>query len=340
MQNMRFKKLNKKTIVIAEAGVNHNGDISIAKKLIDAAAIAKADYVKFQTYDVDSLLLKETKTAEYQKKNLGNNISQYKMLKKYQLSESNQINLKRYATKKKIRFLSTAFDLKSLYFLKKLNLDFIKIPSGEITNYPLLKEISQFKKKILLSTGMATLNEIKAALQVLKKRKRELVILHCSSDYPADLKNLNLAFLRKLKMLGYDVGYSDHSESVITPSIAVTLGCKVIEKHFTLSKKLKGPDHKASLEPNELKDMIKFIKQTELMVGSEKKFITPSEKKTKILTRKSIVAYTSIKKGEIFTKKNLTTKRPGNGISPFLIKKILGKKCPTNYVKNQQIKKY
>ena len=140
---MRFKKLNKKTIVIAEAGVNHNGDISIAKKLIDAAAIAKADYVKFQTYDVDSLLLKETKTAEYQKKNLGNNISQYKMLKKYQLSESNQINLKRYATKKKIRFLSTAFDLKSLYFLKKLNLDFIKIPSGEITNYPLLKEISQ-----------------------------------------------------------------------------------------------------------------------------------------------------------------------------------------------------
>ena len=337
---MNLKKKNKKTIVIAEAGVNHNGNMNIARKLIDTAVTARADYVKFQTFDVDSLILKNTKTAEYQKKNLGSEISQYKMLKKYQLSEKDQINLKIYANKKKIKFLSTAFDLKSLYFLKKLDLDFFKIPSGEITNYPLLKEISYSKKKILLSTGMATFSEIKSALKVLKKKKSDLVILHCSSDYPADLKNLNLTFLKKLKMLGYNVGYSDHSESILTPSIAVALGCKVIEKHFTLSRKLKGPDHKASLEPNELKDMIKFIRQTELMLGSEKKIITSSEHKTKMLVRKSIVACRCIKKGEIFTVKNLTTKRPGDGVSPFLFKKILGKKSPVNYDKDQQIKRY
>ena len=336
---MNYNKKFLKTIVIAEAGVNHNGDMNMAKRLIDIASKAKADYVKFQTFDVDSLILKNAKTAEYQKRNLGSSISQYEMLKKYQLSESDQINLKKYAKKKKIKFLSTAFDLKSLYFLRKLKLDFIKIPSGEITNYPLLKEISYSKKKILLSTGMATLNEIKAALGVLKKKKSDLIILHCSSDYPANLKNLNLTFLKKLKNLGYDVGYSDHSKSILTPSVAVALGCKVIEKHFTLSKKLKGPDHKASLEPNELINMVKFIKQTELMLGSENKVITVSEHKTKLLVRKSIVAAKIIKKGEIFTKKNLTTKRPGNGMSPFLIKKILGKKCSVNYSKDQQIKK-
>ena len=187
---------------------------------------------------------------------------------------------------------------------------------------------------------MATLKEIKSAIEVLKKKKSDLVVLHCSSDYPADLKNLNLTFLKRLKNLGYDVGYSDHSASILTPSIAVALGCKVIEKHFTLSRKLKGPDHKASLEPSELIDMIKLIKQTELMLGSEKKIITASEHKTKLLVRKSIVAATNIKKGEKFTKNNLTTKRPGNGMSPFLIKKIFGKKCPVNYFKNQQIKQY
>ncbi len=329
-----------KTIVIAEAGVNHNGNIKIAKKLVDAAALAKADYVKFQAYDADSLILKNTRTADYQKKNLGSKISQHKMLQKYQLSEKHHIELKNYAKKKKIKFLSSVFDIKSLNFIKKLNLDFIKIPSGEITNYPLLKEISSLKTKVILSTGMANVNEIKAALKVLKNKKNKITILHCSSDYPAELKNLNLAFLRKLKLLGYNIGYSDHSKSVLTASIAVALGCKVIEKHFTLSRKLKGPDHKASLEPNELLDMIKFIKQTELMLGSEKKTITLSEEKTKKLVRKSIVAFTKISKGERFTIKNLTTKRPGNGISPFLIKKILGKRSPITYIKDQQIKKF
>lgn len=335
---MKLKKKNRNTIIIAEAGVNHNGNMRNAKKLIDIASKAKADYVKFQTFNVDDLILKNTKTAEYQKKNLKSNVSQHKMLKKYQLSEIDQISLKNYAKKKKIKFLSTAFDLKSLHFLKKLNLDFIKIPSGEITNYPLLKEISYSKKKVLLSTGMSTINEIKSALKVLNKNKSEVIILHCTSDYPANLINLNLAFLTKLKKLGYKVGYSDHSKSILTPSIAVALDCKVIEKHFTISKKLKGPDHKASLEPDELEKMIKLIRQTEIILGSHNKIITPSEHRTKMLVRKSIVASINIKKGEIFSKKNITTKRPGNGLSPFLIKKILGKKSKINYFKDQQIK--
>ena len=329
---------NNKTIVIAEAGVNHNGNINLAKKLIDVASKAGADYVKFQTFDVDQLILKNTKTANYQKRNLKNNISQYQMLKKYQLTDDDHKELLKYSKKKKIKFLSTAFEEKSLSLLKKYNLDYIKIPSGEITNYPFLKKISKIKKKILISTGMATIDEIKKALKVLRKRKNEVTILHCTSDYPANLKDLNLNFIKKLKKLGCEVGYSDHSSSVITPSIAVTLGCKVVEKHFTLSKKLNGPDHRASLEPRELRKMISLIRDTEKMLGLNDKIITKSEQKTKLLVRKSLVAKNDIKKGEIFTKKNITTKRPGSGISPFKINKFLGKKSPKNFKKDQLIK--
>ena len=228
-----------RTIVIAEAGVNHNGDINIAKKLIEIASKSGADYVKFQTFDVDHLILKNTRTAIYQKRNLKSNISQYLMLKKYQLAENNYKELINFSKKKKIKFLSTAFDLKSLNFLKKFKLDYIKIPSGEITNLPFLKEIAKLNKKILLSTGMASVKEIKQALKVLGKKKKNITIMHCTSDYPANLNDLNLNFIKELKKLGYQVGYSDHSSSVITPSIAVSLGSKVIEKHFTLSKKLK-----------------------------------------------------------------------------------------------------
>ena len=222
--------------------------------------------------------------------------------------------------------------------LKKFKLDFIKVPSGEITNYLLLKEISKTKKKILLSTGMANIDEIKRAIKCLRKRKKDLIILHCTSDYPANLKDLNLNFLHRLKSLGYQVGYSDHSESIITPSIAVALGCKVIEKHFTLSKKLKGPDHKASLEPNELLTMVNYIRLTEKILGSKNKVITKSEQKTKLLVRKSLFALKDIKKGEFFSEKNLTAKRPGNGLSPFMIKKLIGKKSSKNYKKDQLIK--
>lgn len=330
-------KINK-IIIIAEAGVNHNGNIDLAKKLIDIASKAGADYVKFQTFDIDHLILKNTKTAVYQKRNLKNNISQYLMLKKYQLTDSNHKDLVKYSQKKKIKFLSTAFDEKSLRLLKKYKLDYIKIPSGEITNYPLLKKISKLRKKVLLSTGMATVKEIKQALKVLGKRKKDITILHCTSDYPANLKDLNLNFIKELKKFGYDVGYSDHSSSIITPSIAVALGCKVVEKHFTLSKKLKGPDHKASLEPQELTQMISFVRDVEKMLGSKDKIITKSEQKTKLLVRKSLVATSDIKKGEIFSGKNITTKRPGNGVSPFKINKFLGKKSSKNFKKDQFIK--
>ena len=325
---MSLKK--NKIIVIAEAGVNHNGNINLAKKLIDVASKAGADYVKFQTFDVDQLILKNTKTASYQKRNLKNNISQYQMLKKYQLTDDYHKELLKYSKKKKIKFLSTAFEEKSLSLLKKYKLDYIKIPSGEITNYPFLNQISKLKKKILLSTGMATLDEIKQAIKALRKKKKYITILHCTSAYPANLKDLNLNFIKKLKKLGCEVGYSDHSSSVITPSIAVTLGCKVVEKHFTLSKKLNGPDHRASLEPRELRKMISLIRDTEKMLGLNDKIITKSEQKTKLLVRKSLVAKNDIKKGEIFTKKNITTKRPGSGISPFKKNKFL-KKSPKNF---------
>ena len=333
---MSLKK--NKTIIIAEAGVNHNGSIKLAKKLIDVAQKAGADYVKFQTFDVDHLILKNTKTATYQKKNLNKNISQYSMLKKYQLSYKHHKDLINYSKKKKIKFLSTAFDIKSLNLLQSFKLDYIKIPSGEITNYLLLKAISKLNKKILLSTGMATINEIKQALKSLRRKKEDIIILHCTSDYPANLKDLNLNFLHKLKRLGYQVGYSDHSENVIVPSIAVALGCRVIEKHFTLSKKLKGPDHRASLEPKELASMINHIRETEKILGSKNKVITKSEQRTKLLVRKSLFALKNIKKGEIFTEHNLTTKRPGNGLSPFMIKKLMGKKSSRSYKKDQRIK--
>jgi len=333
---LNFKQ--NRTIVIAEAGVNHNGDINIAKKLINIASKSGADYVKFQTFDVDHLILKKTKTASYQKKNIKSNISQYSMLKKYQLSENSHKELIKFSKKKKIKFLSTAFDLKSLSFLNKLNLDYIKIPSGEITNLPFLKKISKLNKKILLSTGMATIKEIKQALKALGNKKKKITILHCTSDYPANLKDLNLNFIKVLKRFGYKVGYSDHSSSIITPSIAVSLGCKVVEKHFTLSKKLKGPDHKASLEPQELKRMINLIRDTEKILGSKSKKITKGEVKTKLLVRKSLVAKVNIRKGDILSIKNITSKRPGTGVSPFKIKKFLGKISRKNFRKDEFIK--
>ena len=327
-----------RTIIIAEVGINHNGKLHLAKKLIDVASKVGADYVKFQTYDVDHLILKNTKTADYQKTNLKNNLSQYSMLKKYQLSSNDHEVLINYSSKKKIKFLSTAFDEKSFELLRKYKLDYIKIPSGEITNYPLLKKISKSKQKILLSTGMASVEEINQALKVLKRKKSDITIMHCTSDYPANLKDLNLKFIEKLKKFGFQVGYSDHSTSVITPSIAVGLGCKVIEKHFTLSKKLSGPDHKASLEPDDLFQMIRYVRDTEKMLGLSKKVITNSEKKTKLLVRKSLVASKEIRKGDVLSFKNITTKRPGFGISPFKINSYIGRKSKKNFKKNQFIK--
>lgn len=331
-----MKKNN--TIIIAEAGVNHNGNINIGKKLIDVAANSGANFVKFQSFLVDDLILKKTKTASYQKKNLKKNVSQYQMLKKYELSAEDHFELFKHAKKRKIKFLSTPFDLKSLNFLKKFNLEYIKIPSGEITNFLMLNKISKLKKKVILSTGMSNLDEIKTAIKVLNKKKEDLILLHCTSDYPARPETLNLNFLNKLKNFGYKIGYSDHSESILTPAVAVSLGCKIIEKHFTLSKKMQGPDHRASLEPKELYEMVKMIRYTESVLGAEDKKITESEKKTKVLVRKSIVAAKTINIGEKFTYSNLTTKRPGDGLSPFLLKKIIGKKSKLHYLKDEKIK--
>jgi|TARA_B100001989_G_C24529083_1_gene460486 N,N'-diacetyllegionaminate synthase len=332
-----------KPIIIAEAGVNHNGSIKIAKKLIDVAKIAGADYVKFQTFEAKKLTTKKAKLADYQKKNLKQNKSQYQMLKKLELKKKDHKNLINYCKRKKIKFLSTAFDLESLEFLvKKCKIDCIKIPSGEITNLPLLEKAASLKKKIFLSTGMSNLSEINSAIKILNKngcKKKDITVLHCTTNYPAKPDELNLAALKLFKKkFKINVGYSDHSLGILAPIIALSYGASVIEKHFTLNKNFKGPDHKASLEPKELKEMVENIKKAALMIGKELKIISQAEKKNKQIARKSIVAKMMINKGEKFTRFNLTCKRPGNGISPMNWYKIIGKKAKKKFDIDEIIK--
>lgn len=332
-----------KPIIIAEAGVNHNGSIKIAKKLIDVAKIAGADYVKFQTFEAEKLTTKKAKLADYQKKNLKQNRSQYQMLKKLELKKKDHKNLINYCKRKKIKFLSTAFDLESLEFLvKKCKIDCIKIPSGEITNLPLLEKAASLKKKIFLSTGMSNLSEISLAIKILNKngcKKKDITVLHCTTNYPAKPDELNLAALKLFKKkFKINVGYSDHSLGILAPIIALSYGASVIEKHFTLNKNLKGPDHKASLEPKELKEMVENIKRASLMIGKELKIISQAEKKNKQIARKSIVAKKRINKGEKFTRFNLTCKRPGNGISPMNWYKVIGKKAKKKFDIDEIIK--
>ncbi len=332
-----------KPIIIAEAGVNHNGSIKIAKRLIDVAKNAGADYVKFQTFEAKKLVTKKAKLADYQKKNLKQNKSQYQMLKKLELKKEDHKKLINYCKRKKIKFLSTAFDLESLEFLvKKCKIDCIKIPSGEITNLPLLEKAASLKRKIFLSTGMSNLSEINLAIKVLNKngcKKKDITVLHCTTNYPAKPDELNLAALKLLKKkFAINVGYSDHSLGILAPIIALSYGASVIEKHFTLNKNLKGPDHKASLEPEELKEMVKNIKSATLMIGKELKIISQAEKKNKQIARKSIVAKKMISKGEKFTKLNLTCKRPGTGISPMNWYKVIGKKAKKKFEIDEIIK--
>ena len=329
----------KKIIVIAEAGVNHNGNIKIAKKLINVAKKAKADYVKFQIYKTENLISLNTKTAEYQKRNLGNKISQYEMLKKYELSIEDIKKLIKYSKKKKIKFLCSVFDIKSYENLKKLNIFDIKIPSGEINNIPLLKKISVKAKKVFLSTGMATLGEISEAIKIFKKKiKSNLYVLHCHSDYPTKYSDVNLSVMSFLKKkFKVNVGYSDHTLGNIVGISAASLGAKVIEKHFTLSKKMKGPDHRASLEPHQLISFIAEIRKVETILGNEIKKISPAEKKNKKLVRKSIVATKLIKKGEKFTNSNIECKRPEGGLNPKYLSKILGRKAKKEFLKDQKI---
>lgn len=333
-----------KTIIIAEAGVNHNGDINLAKKLIDAAAEAGVEYVKFQTFKTELLVSKNAKKADYQIKNQkSNDDSQYNMLKKLELAEDTHYELLEYCKLKNVKFLSTAFDFESIDFLAKLGIDFFKIPSGELTNYPYLKRIAKKQLPVVISTGMANLDEIKNALDVFKtndfyKNNKNITVLHCSSEYPTPMNVVNLSAMNTIKSeLNVNIGYSDHTLGIEIPIAAVAMGAKIIEKHFTLDKTLPGPDHKASLDPIELKNMVKAIRNIEQAIGNGKKIPNELEIKNKPLVRKSIIALKNIKKGEVLSENNITTKRPGTGLNPFLWDSVIGTKAIKDFLKDEII---
>lgn len=316
-------------LIIAEAGVNHNGDIDVAKRLIEVASEAGADYIKFQTFKTELCISKNAKKADYQLKTTDENESQFDMVKKLELDIEKHKILLEYCKKNHIQFLSTAFDLDSIDLLVELGIDIFKIPSGEITNLPYLKKIASFNKNIILSTGMATLGEIEKTLNVLVEngtQREKITLLHCNTEYPTPIEDVNLKAMQTLKeAFKLPVGYSDHTLGITIPIAAVAMGASIIEKHFTLDKGMQGPDHSASLEPNELKSMIKSIRELEQAFGDGIKKPSKSESKNINIGRKSIVAICSIKKGEIFTEKNLGVKRPGIGISPMLWDEVIGK---------------
>lgn len=322
--------MTKHVTIIAEAGVNHNGSIEIAKKLVDKAVEAGVDIIKFQTFKAERLVSKSAKQAEYQKKNIGSKAddSQYNMLKKLELSEQDHQELMAYCEQKGIRFFSTAFDLESIDYLHSLNLGLWKIPSGEITNYPYIKKIAQFHEPVILSTGMCEMDDISGAMNVLLNngvRRNQITILHCNTEYPTPYEDVNLLAMQQIKEdFQVEVGYSDHTKGIVVPIAAVALGARVIEKHFTLDRNMEGPDHKASLEPDELKAMVSAIRNIEKALGSGKKTVSDSERKNIAIARKSIVAACPIKKGDILTEHNLTVKRPGTGISPMRWEEIVG----------------
>ena len=323
----------KKLTIIAEAGVNHNGNISYAKKLIIYAKKSGADYIKFQTFKADNMVKKNTALVNYQKsKNFLK--SQYELLKRLELSEKQHEVIVNFCKKKKIKFLSTPFDIESCILLKKLGLKIIKISSGEIDNYPLLLEISKFAKKVIISTGMSTLLDIKKAIKILKKnlKDKDITVLHCTTSYPTYSNEANILAISFLKKkFKNNIGYSDHTLGKNAAIAAVALGATVIEKHITLNKKLSGPDHKASLEPNEFLDFVRSLRNIQEILGIENKILTKTEKINKLLIRKSIVAKKNIKKGDKFTINNITTKRPQGGLSPMYWTKVIGKKSLKNF---------
>ena len=331
-----------KVLIIAEAGVNHNGSIKIAKQLIDAAADAGVDYIKFQTFRTEKLVSKTAPKADYQIQNTGNDNSQYNMLKRLELSENDHWELIDYCNKRNVKFFSTAFDIDSVSFLYRLGLSQWKIPSGEITNFPYLCAIGKTRQPVILSTGMANLQEIEEAIKVLVQfgtTKEEITLLHCTTEYPAPKNEVNLLAIQTLKNhFGLNVGYSDHTQGIEIPVAAVALGATVIEKHFTLSRDLEGPDHKASLEPNELKQMVQYIRNIDKALGNGVKIPSENEKKNIAIVRKSIVAARNIVRGEKFTEDNITTKRPATGISPMQWEDIIGKEASKDFLQDEQIK--
>lgn len=328
-----------KVFIIAEAGVNHNGDLELAKKLVDVAVQAGADAVKFQTFKAETLVCKNAEKADYQKETTEVSESQYQMLKKLELTHEMHLELLKYCKQKNILFLSTPFDIESIHYLVDLGLDIIKIPSGEITNYPYLAEAGKSKKKIILSSGMSTLDEVNAAVCVLQEKGGEdITVLHCNTEYPTPYEDVNLKAMNIMKeKLGIPVGYSDHTLGIETAVAAAALGASVIEKHFTLNRNMQGPDHKASLEPNELCEMIKMIRNIEKIIGNGIKKPSRSEVRNLKIVRKSIVAKTRIQEGECFSIHNITVKRPGDGISPMRWNEIIGQKAIRDFEEDELI---
>ncbi|WP_108063711.1 N-acetylneuraminate synthase [Poseidonibacter lekithochrous] len=327
--------------IIAEAGVNHNGSIKLAKELIDVAVEAGVDAVKFQTFKTENLVSKKAEKAEYQKKTTNNDESQFDMIKKLELDTDTHKELISYCISKKIMFLSTPFDHDSINLLSSLGLEIFKIPSGEITNLPYLRHIGTLNKKVILSTGMANIGEIEDALDILMEEgtlKENITILHANTMYPTPMEDVNLKAMKTIgNTFNCKYGYSDHTLGIEVDIAAVALGANCIEKHFTLDKNMEGPDHKASLEPKELISMVKSIRNIELALGSSRKKPSKSEKPNIIIARKSIVAKTSIKKGDILDENNLAIKRPGNGLSPMLWDRVIGTISQKDYKEDELI---
>lgn len=331
----------KKVFIIAEAGVNHNGDLALARKLIDAASEAGADAVKFQTFNSKKLVSKFAQKAEYQKMSTDVNESQLEMLKKLELSKEGHYELQDYCRSKNIIFLSSPFDLESVDFLNELGLDIFKIPSGEITNLPFLRKIGALKKTVILSTGMSDLNDVDSALNVLLESgtdKNRITILHCNTEYPTPFTDVNLNAMKTLgDTFKTAIGYSDHTVGITVSLAAVALGATIIEKHFTLDQTMEGPDHKASLDPAELRDLVRGTREIEQAMGVATKTPTASEQKNIGIARKSIVAMKNIAKGEVLTEENLTVKRPGTGISPMKWDSVIGKVATRNFQEDELI---
>jgi N-acetylneuraminate synthase len=331
-----------RTVIIAEAGVNHNGDINLAKRLIEVAAEAGADYVKFQTFKAENLVSKSATKADYQQKNTQNDGTQFDMLKKLELSYNDHYVLINHCNKHNIKFLSTAFDDESFDFLETLSLDYIKISSGDATNQPFLVKVAKYNKKVLLSTGMCTFDEVKEAVEVLLDNglKKELItVLHCNTEYPTPLEDVNISAMCLLsRELNVKVGYSDHTLGVEIPIAAVALGATVIEKHFTLDKDMKGPDHLASLSPGELKEMTSAIRKIEVALGDGIKRPSQSEKKNIMVARKSIHVNREISAGCLLEKSDLVIKRPGNGIQPKYLTEIIGRRLKHNLSNDSIVK--
>ena len=325
--------------VIAEAGVNHNGDVGLAKQMIEAAASAGADYIKFQTFKAEKLVVGSAGKADYQKKNTGSDESQLQMLRKVELTQDDFSQLKAYCDKSDIGFISTPFDMDSIDFLETLNMDFWKIPSGEVTNYPYLLRIAGTGKPVVMSTGMCDVDEIAEAVRVLSENGcHDIKLLHCNTMYPTPYEDVNLrAMLTLREEFRVPVGYSDHTLGIEVPIAAVAMGAVVIEKHFTLDKSMEGPDHKASITPDELKQMVCSIRNIEMSLGDGTKRVTPSEKANRSVARKSIVAAVDIKAGEAFSEENVTVKRPGTGISPMRWQEVIGSRASRDFKKDEMI---